>query len=134
MYTFCKYIRASSALHTYVRKSNNCGRLVLLFSLTMFVLHIWRRIVVWQRGCCNTLYHAVCFYKSLSFISDIFKCCFVKFVLKMQVPPYVCKCSCFVVNMVCELSFASMICSFTFDIEIAQLRIGNYTYRLRLHM
>ena len=122
----CKYVRTGSALHTYVRKSTNCARLVLLFSLTIFVLHIWRRIVVWQRGFYNTLYYAACCYRvCLSY---------VKFVLQMQVPPYVCKCICFVVKMVCELSFAGMIYSFHFEIEIAQLRIGNYTCRMILQL
>ena len=83
----CTYVRAGSALHTYVRKSNNCVRLVLLFSLTMFVLHIWRCIVVWQLGFCNTLYYTACLYRASLSYRIFFKCCFVKFVLQTHVAP-----------------------------------------------
>ena len=39
-----------------------------------------------------------------------------------------------VFKMVCELIFASLVYSFSFEIENARLRFENYTCRLGLHM
>ena len=106
-------------------------RLVQLFSLTMVVLHMWRCIVVWQIGSCNLLYYTAC-STELVFQIDYFS--------NVALRNSSCEQDCtlmfaiVVLKMVCELSFASLVYSFSFEIENARLRCENYTCRLGLHM
>ena len=97
----------------------------------MVVLHMWRCIVVWQIGSCNLLYYTAC-STELVFQIEYFQMllCEIRFANADCTHMF----AIVVLKMVCELSFASLVYSFSFEIENAQLRSDNYNCRLGLHI